>query len=27
VRRLRERYGDDCHIAVFPCAAMQLAEA
>jgi hypothetical protein len=24
---LRERYGDDCHIAVFPCAAMQLAEA
>ncbi|MFA0761072.1 MAG: hypothetical protein HZLCBSQH_001176 [Candidatus Fervidibacterota bacterium] len=27
VRRLRERYGNECRIAVFPCAAMQLAKA
>ncbi|GBC97963.1 hypothetical protein HRbin17_00458 [bacterium HR17] len=25
VQRLRQRYGNDCRIAVFPCAAMQLA--
>ena len=27
VRSLRERYGYECRIAVFPCAAMQLAKA
>lgn len=26
IQRLRKRYGKDCRIAVFPCAAMQLAE-